>query len=161
MTNTSLRPRLLALAPLVLLAHVVEEAPGFIAWMNRRFELNLTMGYFVAMSAIGLLVTVVLAVPRVGPRNHLRALGLIAWLSFLMLANGVLHLTASLLFREYVPGTVTAGLLYLPYFVTATVTICRDVGVRPRAAVLAATIGAVPMLVQGISIFTGGGRVLW
>lgn len=161
MTNTSLRPHLLSLAPLVFLAHVVEEAPGLIAWMNRRFELNLTMRYFVAMSAIGLLVTVVLAVPRLDSRNHFRAIGLIAWLSFLMLANGVVHLAASLLFREYVPGTVTAGILYLPYFVAATVTICRNVGVRPGAAVLAATIGALPMLVQGISILTGSGRVLW
>jgi hypothetical protein len=151
----------LSLAPLVLLAHIVEEAPGLIAWMNLRFELDLTVGYFVAMSAIGLLVTVVLAVPRMDSRNHSRALGLIAWLSFVMLANGVVHLTASLLFREYVPGTVTAGVLYPPYFFAATVTICRHVGVRPSAAVLAAMLGAVPMLGQGISILTGGGRILW
>jgi hypothetical protein len=161
MTNTSLRPRLLSMAPLVLLAHVVEEAPGLIPWMNRRFELDLTMRYFITMSALGLIVTVALAVPRVGSGDRFRALGLIAWLSFLMLANGVVHLTASLLFREYVPGTVTAGILYLPYFVAATVTICRNVGIQPGAAVLAATLGAVPMLVQGLSILTGGGRVLW
>ena len=95
MTKTSLRPRLLSLAPLVFLAHVVEEAPGLIAWMNGRFELDLTMWYFVAMNAIGLLVTVVVAAPSVRSRNYFRALGVIAWLSFLMLANGVLHLTAS------------------------------------------------------------------
>ncbi len=159
--KTSLRPRLLYLAPLVVLAHVVEEAPGLIAWMNRRFELDLTMSYFVAINAVGLLVTVVVAVPSVRSRNYFLALGVIAWLSFVMLANGVLHLTASLLFREYVPGTVTAGILYLPYFVAATVTICRNVDVRPRAAILAATIGAAPMLAQGISILTVGRRILW
>ncbi len=159
--KTPLRPRLLYLAPLVLLAHVMEEAPGLIAWMNRRFEVDLTMSYFVAMNAIGLLVTVVVAVPSVRSRNYFLALGLIAWLSFLMLANGVLHLTASLLFREYVPGTVTAGILYLPYFVAATVTVCRNFNVRPRAAILAATIGAVPMLAQGVSILTVGRRIVW
>jgi hypothetical protein len=151
----------LSLAPLIVLAHVVEEAPGLIGWINRRFDLNLTMNYFVAVNTIGVLVTVVLAVPRITSRDHFRALGLIAWLSFLMLANPLLHLAASLLFHEYVPGTVTAGFLYLPYFVAATVTVCRDGGVRPRSAILAATVGAVPMLAQGISIFTGGGRILW
>jgi len=153
--------RLLALAPLVLLAHVVEEAPGFLDWFNRHAEPDLTMGGFLAINAFGLLVTVLLAVPSVGSPNHLLALGLIGWLSFLMLANGLLHIAASLVFREYVPGTVTAGALYLPYFLAATVTICRNSGVRPRAAILAATIGAVPMAVQGISVLTVGRRILW
>ena len=76
--KTARRPRLLSLAPLVFLAHVVEEAPGLIAWMNRRFELDFTMSYFVAMSAIGLLVTVVVTVPSVRSRNYFLALGTIA-----------------------------------------------------------------------------------
>ncbi len=53
MSRTLLRPQLLSLAPLVVLAHVVEEAPGLVDWMNRRFQLNLTMGYFIAVNAIG------------------------------------------------------------------------------------------------------------
>jgi hypothetical protein len=159
--KTSRRSRLLLLAPLVILAHVAEEAPGLVAWSNRHLEPDLTMSDFFALNAIGLLVTVLIAVPSVRSRNYLLALGLIAWLSFVMLANGVIHLTASLLFREYVPGTVTAGILYLPYFVAATVTVCRNFDVRPRAAILAATIGAVPMLAQGIGILTVGRRLLW
>lgn len=156
-----LRPQLLSLAPLVVLAHVVEEAPGLVDWMNRRFQLDLTMGYFLAVNAIGLLITLVLAVPRVHATDRFRVLGHIAWLSFLMPANGLMHLAAALSFREYVPGTVTAGILYLPYFFAATVTVCRHLGVRPLSAVLAATTGAVPMFVQGVSILTGNGRVFW
>ena len=159
--KASRRPYLLALAPLVFLAHVAEEAPGLIAWLNRRVEPDLTIREFFAINAIGLLVTVAVAAPSVRSRNYLLALGLIAWLSFLMLANGVLHLTASLVFHEYVPGTVTAGILYLPYFVAATVTVCHNSGVRTSAAILAATIGAVPMLAQEISILTVGRRILW
>jgi hypothetical protein len=30
--------RLLLLAPLVLLAHIAEEAPGLLDWLNRRVE---------------------------------------------------------------------------------------------------------------------------
>ena len=92
-------PYLLALAPIVVLAHVAEEAPGLVAWMNRHVEPDLTMSDFFA--------------------------------------------------------------IYLPYFVAATVTICHNFNVRPRAAVLAATMGAVPMLVQGIGILAVGRRILW
>ncbi len=159
--TTSRRPYFLALAPLVLLAHVAEEAPGLVGWFERHVEPALTIREFWTFSAIGLLVTVALAVPSVRSRNYLLALGLISWLSFLMLANGVVHLMASLIFSEYVPGTVTACILYLPYFAAATVTVCHNSGVRARAAILAAAIGAVPMLAQAISIFTAGRRLLW
>lgn len=159
--ETSRRPWLLAIAPLVLLAHVAEEAPGLVSWMNRRLELGLTMDYFVAMSTIGLLITVLVTVSSILSQNNFLALGMIAWLSFLMAANAVLHLTASFLFREYVPGSVTAGILYLPYFFAASVSICRTFNVRARAAILAATLGAVPMLAQGISVLTAGRRILW
>lgn len=154
-------PRLLYLAPVVFLAHVAEEAPGLIAWLNRHAEPDLTPSDFLAINAGGLLVTVVVAILSVRSPNYLLSLGLIAWLSFAMLTNGFLHLTASLLLREYVPGTVTAGIFYLPYFFAATVTICRNLNVRLGAAIVAATIGAVPMLVQGVGIFAFGRRILW
>jgi hypothetical protein len=151
----------LALAPLVVLAHIAEEVPGFLGWASRHVEPEVTVTDFVTLNVIGLLVTVALAVPSVRSRNTVLALALVAWLSFVMLANGILHLTASFLFREYVPGTVTAGLLYLPYFAVAVVIACRKCDVRPGAAILAATIGAVPMVAQGVSILTVGRRLLW
>jgi hypothetical protein len=157
----SRRLYLLALAPLLVLAHIAEEAPGLVAWLNRRVEPDLTMSGFFAINAIGLAVTVLLAVPSVRSRSHALGLALIAWLSFVMLTNGLLHLTASLAFREYVPGTVTAGVLYLPFFAAAIVTIIRNFEIRPRAAILAAAIGAVPMVVQGIGMLAVGRRMLW
>lgn len=128
--------RLLSLAPLVVLAHVAEEAPGLADWLNRRVEPDLTTSGFVAINALAVLVTVLLAVASMHSRDRVLGLGLIAWLGFVMLANGVLHLTATLLLREYVPGTVTAGGLYLPYFVAATVTICRSSTHTPRTPAL-------------------------
>lgn len=159
--RTSRRLYLLALAPLLVLAHIAEEAPGLVAWLNRRVEPDLTMSGFFAINAIGLIVTVLLAVPSVRSRDHVLGLALIAWLSFIMLTNGLLHLTVSLAFREYVPGTVTAGVLYLPFFAAATVTIIRNFEIRLRAAILAAAIGAVPMVVQGIGMLAVGRRILW
>ena len=157
----SRRLYLLGLAPLVVLAHVVEEAPGLLEWMNPRVEPDLTPGGFAAINAIGVVVTAILAVPSVRSRNYLLGLGLIAWLSFVMLANGVLHLSASAIYREYVPGTFSAALLYLPYFVAATVTVCRNFNVRPLAAIVATVLGAIPMIVQGVGMLAVGRRVLW
>lgn len=159
--TTRERLRLLYLAPLVVAAHVAEEGPRFLEWFNRHAEPDLTHTDFLAINAMGLLVTTALAFAGARSRSYPLALGLIAWLSFVLPANGLLHLTASFVLGEYVPGTVTAGVLYLPYFVAAIVTICRHRGVRPHVAALAATLGAVPMAAQGISILAVGRRMLW
>lgn len=160
MTDSN-RIRFLALAPVVFLAHVAEEAQGFLDWFNRHAEPDLSMDSFVAINAIGLFITVMMTVFCIRSRNLLSALILTAWLSFLMLANGTLHILASLIFNEYVPGTVTAGIFYLPYFIAASITIRRIFKVRPLAIVLASVIGAIPMFVQGASIFMMGRRILW
>jgi hypothetical protein len=39
------------------------------------------------------------------------ALGLVGWLGFLMLANGVLHLVATVIDGAYCPGAITSGVL--------------------------------------------------
>lgn len=132
--NTARPLYLLALAPLVLLAHVLEEAPRFVDWFNRHVEPDLTMGGFYAINALGLLLTALIALPAVRSRNYWLGLGLIAWLSFLMLANGALHIAATFLFREYSPGAVTSAILYLPYFVVAIPAICRNFEIRTPAA---------------------------
>jgi hypothetical protein len=49
----------------------------------------------------------------------------------------------------------------LPFFAAAIVTIIRNFEIRPRAAILAAAIGAVPMVVQGIGMLAVGRRMLW
>lgn len=159
--NPSRPQYLLALAPLVVLAHIAEEAPGFLDWFNQHVEPDLGADTFVAINVTGVLITAFLAVPSVHSRSRALALGLVAWLGFVMLANGGLHLTASLVFREYVPGTVTAGVLYMPYFVAATITICRNLGIRFPVAMGAAAIGSVPMIVQGVGVLAFGRRILW
>lgn len=161
MIPRSRSPRVLLLAPVMVLAHVAEETPGLVAWLNRHADPDLTMSGFYALNAFGVLLTAALAVPSVRSRSRELGLGLLAWLGFVMLANGLLHLLASLAFGEYVPGSVTAGLLYLPYFVVATATIRHHFEISLRAAVLTITIGAVPMLVQGFGILVLGRRILW
>jgi hypothetical protein len=152
---------LLLLAGLVFALHVCEEATGFVEWMNRRLEAPMTMQEFVVNNAAALLVTLVLtgAIALGGGRGP--ALALVAWLSFLMLANGALHLVAAALERAYVPGALTAGLLYLPYFAVAFSACRRIGGIGLRPALAAALLGALPMLAQGAAILGAGRRLLW
>ena len=153
--------KILYLAPLFLLVHIAEEAPGLVSWFNSRTQSEISMSEFIALNTIGFLVTTALAIPSIRSNSNALALGLIAWLSFLMLANGVLHLVACVVFREYVPGAVSAGVLYLPYYFFAVRAICRHFEIRPLIAVVAATVGALPMAAHGISILTVGRPLLW
>ena len=153
--------RLFLLAPLLVLAHVLEEGPRFLSWLNRRVEADMTMDSFIVINAIGVLITASLAVPAVRSRDSVLAFLLIAWLSFVMLANGILHLVASLVWREYVPGSITAGVFYLPYFVIVLVAIYRRFDVSIRFTAIAIVAGATPMAAHGISILTAGRPLLW
>ena len=150
---------LLLAAPLIFVAHFVEEAPGVVAWFNAHVDRGITPSLFwtVNFTALGITIAVVL-LEWLSP-TALSAGVAIAWLSFLMLANAVLHLTGALVDRAYVPGLVTALLLYLPFYgwVVARAIQSRRV---PRDAVAAATLlGALPMLAHGYLILFRGGRL--
>jgi len=115
---------------------------------------------FAALNVFGLLVTAALALAAIRRPTTATALGLIAWLSFAMLANGIAHLVAAIAERGYVPGMVTAGVLYLLYYGLATAALRRDRRVRPGPALLAPAAGALPMIVQAFGILAAGRRWL-
>jgi len=154
--------RLLLLAPVVFALHVYEEYPAFIAWMNRRVSDPMTVESFALVNGAALLVTLALALTTAFAGGRPLALALIAWLSFLMLANGTLHLLATAIDGAYAPGAISSGLLYLPYFVFAFGA-CRRLGggIRLKAALVAAALGALPMLAQGAFVLSAGRRLLW
>lgn len=162
MPDTRHLRRWLLLAPVVFLLHVAEEAPGLVDWFNRHVQPPMTQPIFIVLNAGSFIITallVLLAVTR-GVGRWL-ALALVGWLSFLMLANGTLHVLASLWFREYVPGVVTAMVCYFPYFAVAF-RILRDAApLSTRAAATAALIGAAPMLIQGGGVLLIGRRLFW
>jgi hypothetical protein len=154
--------RLLLLAPVVFALHVYEEYPAFISWMNRRVSAAMTAESFALVNGTAFVVTLVLALATALGRGRGLALGLVAWLSFLMLANGVLHLLATAIDGVYAPGAITSALLYLPYFALAFPA-CRRIGgaIPVRPALIAAALGALPMLAQGGGVLLGGRRLLW
>ena len=153
---------LLLAAPVVFALHVYEEYPAFIPWMNRRVSVSMTTEGFALVNGAAFLVTLVLALAAALRGGRALALGLLAWLSFLMLANGTLHLLGTAIDGAYSPGAITSAVLYLPYFALAFAA-CRRVGggIPPRTALLAAALGALPMLAQGAGVLFGGRRLLW
>jgi len=86
------------------------------------------------------------------------ALAVVAWLSFLMLANAVVRLTAAVVHRGYVPGLVSAGLLYLPFRAWVAVQVIRA-GISRPLLFAATVLGAIPMAVHGYRILFLGTRL--
>lgn len=144
--------KLVLLAPLVFVLHVLEEAPGFVAWFNRLVPRGITERTFFSVNAAGLLITLVLVVLVAASRDPVSGLALAAWVGFLFLANGLLHLVGTLAHGRYSPGVVTGTLLYLPYGAVLLRSIARDLALDRRAVLAAAALGSIPMLVHGYLI---------
>jgi len=145
------------LAPPIFLLHFLEEGPRFLAWINHRVDPDLSNAWFLGLNGVALVVTVTLAAAAALSRTRGAALAFLCWGSFLMLANGLLHLGATALFGEYCPGSITAALLYLPYFAWLFVT----VGGSRRDRIAITLAGAKPMLAQGYTVLFEGTRLLW
>ncbi|MEW6073571.1 MAG: HXXEE domain-containing protein [Planctomycetota bacterium] len=151
--------RFALLAPLVFAAHVLEEAPGFVAWFADLVPPGLSPSEFAAANAIAGLVTVVLALAVFAVPRALPATLLVAWLAFLMAANAVFHLAATLVYRRYCPGVITASALYLPYFGGFLFLVIRRLRVPGRVVLAAGLLGALPMLVHGYLVVFAGSRL--
>jgi hypothetical protein len=146
-------------APLVFVAHFLEESPGFVPWFNAHVTQGITADLFWTVNAVGLLITVLVTVAFWGTETTASVLLVVAWLSFLMLTNAVFHVTAAIVDRGYVPGLATAVILYLPYCGWVAWQLVRERGVAPAPLVAAAALGAIPMAVHGYRILFLGTRL--
>jgi uncharacterized protein with HXXEE motif len=83
----------------------------------------------------------------------------VLWFSFLMFANALFHITASLVDQTYTPGLVTAIVLYIPYYLLILAGIVKTK--RIKTGFLAGLIlaGSLPMLIHGYMILFLGGRL--
>ena len=149
----------LRFAPLVFLAHVVEEGPGFVDWLNAHVARGITPGLFWTVNGTALLITVLSTLGVRSARSPAGVLLAIAWLSFLMPANALLHLAAAIMDRAYVPGLLTAVLLYLPYSAWIASRAVRSRSAAPAPLAAAALLGAIPMAAHGYWILFRGDRL--
>jgi len=151
---------LILLSPVVFICHFLEESPGFVDWFNSHVAPGITSDLFWTVNIYGLLITVAVAAFEWTSRSPFSLSLALAWLSFLMLANAVFHLTAAFVDGRYVPGLGTAILLYLPFYgwlFWKTIKTHRINTVVLTAVTLA---GAVPMFIHGYFILFRGTRLV-
>jgi hypothetical protein len=149
----------LLLAPAIFVAHFVEESRGCVPWFNAHASPDITERSFSAVNLTGLVITLAIVAAYHATRSPGAVLAAVAWLGFLMLANGLFHLIGAVVDRAYVPGLVTAVLLYLPYCAWIAREVSRGGGVRPTSAAVAAVLGGLPMAIHGYLILFRGSRL--
>jgi hypothetical protein len=142
--------------PVVFALHVFEESLGFVQWFNERVEPDLSWRTFVTVTSVCFVVTVLIAASLSVLRDRAIGIVAVAWVGFLLFANGIVHIAASILDAAYVPGLVSAILFYLPASLALFNAMSRECRL-PRAAVIAVALAAgVPMYLQGwLVLFRG------
>jgi hypothetical protein len=151
--------RALLLAPFIFIIHFLEEAPTFVPWFNAHASPGITQGTFWNVNLTGLLITGILTPGFWTTRSTASILLIVAWLSFLMLMNAIFHITGALLDGSYVPGLVSASLLYLPYYVWVLARVVQSHALQPGMVAAAVVLGGTPMAVHGYRILFLGTRL--
>jgi hypothetical protein len=148
---------LILLAPLIYAAHILEEAPGYIRWVNSVVDHGYAdHGHFFAGNLPSITITALIAVIAAVTLNRGALLAMLAWLSYFMFANAMFHIVATVVLRRYSPGTITAAALYLPYFIWFVVYMRTRFPAWSIAAV--ALIFGMPMFIQAYMIVFRGTR---
>lgn len=150
---------LLLAAPLIFVAHVAEEAPGFVTWANAHIDRDITQADFWRVNATGLLVTLAVVAFEWLSRSKSSAMVALTWLGFVMTGNAVLHTAGAIVDRGYAPGVITALLLYVPFSSLAASSAVRTRRLSAYSATLAMVLGALPMLAHGYMILFRGTRL--
>ena len=157
--GTHYASRLLLLAPVIFVCHFLEESPGFVQWFNEHVARGITSGLFWRVNLSALVITLmVVGVDRFSSSAFSLALAVV-WLSFLMLANAILHIVGGLVDQQYVPGLATAILLYLPYYSWFFIKAVKSKRVKIIVLGAGAVLGSLPMLIHGYLIIFRGSRL--
>ncbi len=148
---------LILLAPLIYAAHILEEAPGYMRWVNSIVDHPFPdQGHFFAGNLPSMTITALIAVAAAITLNRGVLLGMLAWLAYFMFANAIFHIVATVVLRRYSPGTITSAVLYLPYFAWFFLYLKTRVPVWLMAGFV--LFFGMPMFVQGYMIVFRGTR---
>jgi Protein of unknown function with HXXEE motif len=145
------------LAPVIFVCHFLEESPTFVPWFNSHVARGITSDLFWTVNLTALAITLFVVVVEWVSRSSTSAILTLGWFGFLMGANALFHITGGFVDRAYVPGLITALLLYVPYYCWLFVRGARRAGTAP--VTFAAIIGAAPMLIHGYLILFRGSRL--
>ena len=76
-----------------------------------------------------------------------------------MLTNAMFHIIAAIIDRAYVPGLVTAIVLYVPYSAWVGAQVVRSRRIATGLVAAAVVLGGLPMAVHGYRILFLGSRL--
>jgi hypothetical protein len=151
--------RAILLAPFIFVCHFLEESPTFVEWFNAHVARGITSGLFGAVNIAALVITLIVVGIEWLSRSAFSLTLMIAWLGFLMLANAIVHIAGGLVDWQYVPGLVTAVLLYIPYYLWLFMKAMKSERVNRARLFVAVVIGSIPMLLHGYLILFRGSRL--
>ena len=138
--------------PIVFSCHVAEEAPRFVDWFNSFVTPGISQRLFLSVNATAFAITIVLGSLVAVSRGAAVSIVAVAWVGFLMLANGVFHLVATLVQWRYSPGVITGTLLYLPTSFLFMRAVVRECAISWPTVVSVALLGGMPMYIHGYMI---------
>lgn len=129
------------------------------AWFNAHVRNGITLGLFWNVNSSALVITLIVMLVELIEPSLLSASLAILWLSFLMLANAIFHITAAIVDRRYMPGLVTAVILYLPYYILVIARLLKKARIGIGLLIIFAALGSALMLVHGYLIIFRGSRL--
>jgi Protein of unknown function with HXXEE motif len=147
----------LILFPLTYLLHIAEEywgGGGYSAYLMRSHFVELSPERFLVLQSLGILLMLIgllLSIPLRFPMTMLTIIAAV------VLVNGLVHSTRSLIEWSYTPGLVTAVLLWIPLGVISLLNTWSNMRIG-RFAFAVLTGIAISLLVELIAM--RGGRLL-
>lgn len=147
------------LAPIIFVCHFLEEAPGFVPWFNAHVARGITSGMFWRVNLTALVITLIVMAVEWSSHSGASQVLVMMWFGLLMFTNAVFHITGAILDRRYMPGLLTAVVLYLPYFCWLFARGVRQKRLSVAASVAATVIGGLPMAAHGYLILFRGSRL--
>lgn len=147
--------KIVLIAPLIFVLHVAEEFPNFVDWANSLIITDITQSMFLGVNFAGLVITLLLAIFMAATRDEIAIILVLAWFGFMMFANGLFHLTATIV-HGYSPGAITSVVLYLPYFFWFVWCLAKTKKLRPGVIGATVLVGSVPMFLHGYMIIFEG-----
>jgi len=147
------------LAPVIFICHFSEEAPGFVLWFNQHVQRGINYRLFWDVNISALVITAIVSFVEFFTPSAVTGSIVILWFSFLMLANAIFHIAGSLEDRAYMPGLITAVVLYIPFYFFIIRLIINKHRIRLPLVLFIACLGASPMLIHGYMIVFLGERL--
>jgi len=148
-----------ASCPRLFVVHVVEEAPGFVAWFNSLVTPGIYQPLFLSVNGVALTITLIVGFGVASAREPMSGIIGAAWVGFLMLANAVFHIVATISLSRYCPGVVTATLIYLPVSALFFRAVVRELGISSLVVAAVALLAGTPMFIHGYLIVFQGSRL--